>query len=103
MPNCGRAGPKTPSPPRWKRSWHQTGPATVPLDPLGAAGISASPVFWTQKVLWVLGQLGWVLTCTRGGPQCHHLPPARRTFTISCAICLVLLTSRTILASLTTE
>lgn len=76
MPNCGRAGPKTPSPPRWKRSWHQAGPAVVPLDPLAAAGISASPVFWTQKVLWVLGQLGWVLTCTRGGPTVPPSPPS---------------------------
>ena len=36
-------------------------------------------------------------------PQCRAAPVPYRTFTISCAICLVLLTSRTILASLTTE
>lgn len=34
---------------------------------------------------------------------CPAVPPPHCTFTISCAICLVLLTSRTILASLTTE
>lgn len=42
MSNCGRAGPKTPSPPRGKSSWHQAGPAAVPLDPPGAVGSPSS-------------------------------------------------------------